>query len=152
MEKSMQDFKQEKRTNYHSVTMLEILVGLIILLMMIAVIAPVTVHYLNKATARAVLAEAKAAKMAMTSVSLEHYAQDTLFYDQSQPYGFAKGVPEEIKELGRFPGELYLQQYDPSKRVVRMLSYQEDRYVAVYTQAKETGRWNVYRNQHLIKH
>lgn len=122
------------------------------ILVLTAVLAPTARYYMQRADARAVLTEAKSAKMAAYVTALEHETEGSPFQDQSQPYGFAKGVEEEVVELAGCPGEVYLQQYDAAKIEFYKLLYIEGAYTVTYSQDEEGEHWNVYYSKHIIQH
>lgn len=133
-------------------TLIELLLTCLVLLILTAVIAPTAWYYINKADARAVLTEAKTARLAAYVTSLDCYANGSPFQDQSMPNGFAKGVEEKVAELAECPGEIYLLQYGPAAGEIRSMAYREKSFVAVYTLDEDGEHWNVYKTNHMIVH
>ena len=131
---------------------IEIIVFAVIVFVLAAVLAPTARYYMQRADARAILTEAKSAKMAAYVTALEHASKESSFQDQSQPYGFAEGVEEEILELAGCPGKVYLQQYDARKSEVLRFFYIEGAYTVTYSQDEDGEHWNVYYSKHLIQH
>lgn len=111
-------------------------------LAVIIVIYAGSVELRRQGIARESLAQLKAARLAASAISAQCYATGQPFADQTTADGFAPGVAQQVRELGRLPGEIKLLRIDENGYTVRELLYREDDFYALY----EAGEgFTVYR-------
>lgn len=148
MDNKQEDILKNKKPS----TIFPALIVLLSLLILFLLAAPVYRAQMGRAQARIVLTRSKAVELAAITVAMEHYTQNRAFNDQTQPYGFAEGVIEEIRALAGCDGEIYLIQWDEREFRPLKLMYIEDGYTSVYKLENGETTWNVYQSDHVIVH
>lgn len=146
----MSESVKDKKIHKVGTPLLVKLILLTILLIIIAVGIPFTRFYITQWQAREVLTEAKTARLAAQSIAYEYYAKAMVIGNQSEPYGFAPGVEESIKELAQCDGDLYLLRFDAATYHMSRLMYVKDDFSAIYTNEEDAGQWKVYYRQLMV--
>lgn len=136
-------YSLSKRFNLNKKRVITIIVFLIII---IAVVAPAGLWYLDKTESSMVLMQAKAVTLASNSIAMRYYGTAQKFADQTSACGLTPQARSDIKELSQADGEYYLLQWDKENFRVKMSAYVENGYTVIYQLDSEgTPGWKLYR-------
>lgn len=145
----MADTKNNK-TKLHMV-LTSIFRVLLVIIFVIAIVAPFN-HWLERKTeGRIVLLKAKANELAVLSTALEYYGTNQQFLDQTEPFGITAKAQTAIQQLSDCDGDYYVLQWDSDNFCVKKSVYVENGYMVVYT-LHDNGekKWQMYHTEPML--
>lgn len=148
----MDEQQKEEQKKRNRFTKLDIAIILGIILVLVAIAIPSTIHFLHVGQAREVLGRAKTVCLATQVTSYDYYAKGKVIMDATQDSGLVDdSVTEILKLSGAEEGQLFRVKLNANTNKVIRMTYIENGYVVVYVKKGDEPTWNVYRLDQLIK-
>ena len=136
--------KQNNKTKLH-IVITYIFRVLLVIILVIAIVAPLYQWMERKTEGRIVLLKAKANELAVTSITLEYYGTKQTFLDQTEPFGISTQAQSAIQQLSLCEGDYYLLQWDSNLFCVKKSVYVENGFMVVYTLHDDGEKqWQMY--------
>ena len=129
----------------------KILKSLLIIIIGVAVVGSAVTYYNIQGETRRVIRDLKNINLAIQYLAIEEYGTVNYIRDNTRKCGLSKWAEQEIKNLAKIDGDVYLTYQNPNNSKESEIMYLKDRYIAkMVSQGEDKLVFTVYRNTKFL--